>query len=96
MISNLNGSGSVRVHRKKSGFYRFAVQVRVRFDSLLVSDLLNFEKQKECFASHHMSRDFYYYFLRISSGSNIGTKRFLFRFMYTKYYRFGFGLGSLA
>ena len=30
MISNLNGSGSL----KKSGFYRFAVQVRVRFDYL--------------------------------------------------------------
>ena len=34
MISNLNGSGSVRVHQK-SGFYRFAVQVRVWFDSLV-------------------------------------------------------------
>ena len=31
MISNLNGSGSP----KTSGFYRFAVQVRVRFDSLV-------------------------------------------------------------
>ena len=49
------GSGSP----KKSGFYRFAVQVWVRFDSLLVSDSLNFEKQKECYASQHTSRDFY-------------------------------------
>ena len=29
MISNLSGSGSVRVHQKKTGFYRFAVQVRL-------------------------------------------------------------------
>ena len=43
-----------------------------------------------------MPRDFYGYFLRIRSASNIVTKRFLFRFMYTKYYRFGFGSGSLA
>ena len=43
------GSGSP----KKSGLCRFAVQVRVRFDSLLVSDSLNFEKQKECYASQH-------------------------------------------
>ena len=42
-------------------------------------------KQKECYASQHMSRDFYYYFLRISSGSNIVTKRFLFRFFSTKH-----------
>ena len=40
MISNLNGSGSVRVHQKKSGFYQFAVQVRVRFDFLLRFDSL--------------------------------------------------------
>ena len=53
-------------------------------------------KQKECHASQHMSRDFYYCFLRISSGPNIVTKRFLFRFMSTKYCRFGFGSGSLA
>ena len=31
---------------QKSGFYLFVV----RFDSLLVSDSLNFEKQKECYA----------------------------------------------
>ena len=61
-----------------------------------VSDSLNFEKQKECYASQLTSRDFYEYFLRISFGSNIVTKRFLFRFMNTKYYRFGFGSGSLA
>ena len=41
------GSGSP----KKSGFCRFAVQVRVRFDSLLASDSLDFETQKECYAS---------------------------------------------
>ena len=47
------GSGSP----KKSGFYWFAVQVQ--FDSLLVSDSLNFEKQEECYTAQHMSKDFY-------------------------------------
>ena len=74
MISNLNGSGSDRVHRKK------AVFTGSRFGSTpCASESLNFEKQKECYASQHTSRDF----LRISSGSNIVTKRFLFKFMNT-------------
>ena len=55
MISNLNGL--VRVHQTKAVFT--GSRFRFGFDSLLVSDSLNFEKQKECYASQHMSRDFY-------------------------------------
>ena len=49
------GSGSP----KKSDFYWFAIQVPVPFDSLFISDSLNFEKQKDCNATQHTSRDFY-------------------------------------
>ena len=68
------GSGSVRVqlHQnikarfrfndlkfKRFGFTEKKFFFRDRFDSLLVSDSLNFEKHKECDASQYMSRDFY-------------------------------------
>ena len=50
MISNLNGSGSVRVYQKKAVFTG---------STPCVSDSFNFEKQKECYASQHTSRDVY-------------------------------------
>ena len=62
MISNLNGSGSVQVRQKKSGFYRFTVQVR--FDSLARSlQLLHFRVVNRSFLQWIYSRKKPYYVL---------------------------------
>ena len=59
MISNLNGSSSVRVHRKKAFFSGSRFRFRFGLTPCLFQTQKIFEKQKKCYASQHMSRDFY-------------------------------------